>query len=118
MTMQSKQLYRMPQEGVIRGVCAGLAHYFNIPVLLVRVIAVIALFAGFFGLTIIAYLVLSFFMEPAPANYLQGEDQQESLKEILSGVDNQLMQGEKRLQQMERYITSSTYQLNKRFRDL
>ncbi|EEG83443.1 hypothetical protein PROPEN_04207 [Proteus penneri ATCC 35198] len=57
-------------------------------------------------------------MEPAPANYQRGEDQQESLKEILSGVDNQLMQGEKRLQQMERYITSSTYQLNKRFRDL
>lgn len=47
MTVQSKQLYRLPQEGVIRGVCAGLAHYFNIPVLLVRVIAVIALFAGF-----------------------------------------------------------------------
>lgn len=47
MTMQSKSLYRLPQEGMIRGVCAGLAHYFNIPVLLVRVIAVIALFAGF-----------------------------------------------------------------------
>ena len=78
----------------------------------------IALFAGFFGLTIVAYLVLSFFMEPAPANYQQGDKQQESLKEILSGVDNQLMQGEKRLQQMERYITSSSYQLNKRFRDL
>lgn len=57
-------------------------------------------------------------MEPAPANYQQGDKQQESLKEILSGVDNQLMQGEKRLQQMERYITSSSYQLNKRFRDL
>ena len=53
MTMQSKSLYRLPQEGMIRGVCAGLAHYFNIPVLLVRVIAVIALFAGFFGLTIV-----------------------------------------------------------------
>ncbi|HCH51495.1 MAG TPA: envelope stress response membrane protein PspC [Proteus sp.] len=118
MTMQQQQLYRLPQEGMIRGVCAGLAHYFNIPVLLVRVIAVIALFAGFFGLTIVAYLVLSFFMEPAPDNYNQNQQQQESLKEILTGVDNQLMRGEKRLQQMERYITSSSYQLNKRFRDL
>ncbi|QAV24496.1 envelope stress response membrane protein PspC [Proteus hauseri] len=118
MTMQQQQLYRLPQEGMIRGVCAGLAHYFNIPVLLVRVIAVIALFAGFFGLTIVAYLVLSFFMEPAPDNYNQNQQQQESLKEILTGVDNQLTRGEKRLQQMERYITSSSYQLNKRFRDL
>ncbi|OAT47271.1 phage shock protein C [Proteus hauseri ATCC 700826] len=118
MTMQQQQLYRLPQEGMIRGVCAGLAHYFNIPVLLVRVIAVIALFAGFFGLTIVAYLVLSFFMEPAPDHYNQNQQQQESLKEILTGVDNQLMRGEKRLQQMERYITSSSYQLNKRFRDL
>lgn len=116
--MQNKQLYRMPQEGMIRGVCAGLAHYFNIPVLLVRVIAVIALFAGFFGLTLVAYFILSFFMEPAPDNYLQNYEQQEDLKEILSSVDNQLIREEKRLQQIERYITSSTYQLNKRFRDL
>ncbi len=118
MTMQSKSLYRLPQEGMTRGVCAGLAHYFNIPVLLVRVIAVIALFAGFFGLTIVVYLVLSFFMEPAPDNYNQHQEQQEDLKAILKEVDSQLTKGEKRLQQMERYITSSTYQLNKRFQDL
>lgn len=118
MTMQSKSLYRLPQEGMIRGVCAGLAHYFNIPVLLVRVIAVIALFAGFFGLTIVVYLVLSFFMELAPDNYNQHQEQQEDLKAILKEVDSQLTKGEKRLQQMERYITSSTYQLNKRFQDL
>ena len=68
---------------MIRGVCAGLAHYFNILFYLSGVIAVIAVLLAF-GLTIIAYLVLSFFMEPAPANYLQGEDQQ-GLKEILSG---------------------------------
>lgn len=57
-------------------------------------------------------------MEPAPDNYNQHQEQQEDLKAILKEVDSQLTKGEKRLQQMERYITSSTYQLNKRFQDL
>ncbi len=40
----SKKLYRVPEEGMIKGVCAGLAHYFDIPVRLVRVIMVLSLF--------------------------------------------------------------------------
>lgn len=117
MTIQPKKLYRLPQQGMIRGVCAGLAHYLNIPVVLVRVIAIIALFAGFFGLTIVAYLVLSFLMEPMPEN-IDIQDQQKNLKEIVTEVNNQLTQSEQRLQKIERYITSPSYQLNKRFRDL
>ena len=57
-------------------------------------------------------------MSITPDNYNQHQEQQEDLKAILKEVDSQLTKGEKRLQQMERYITSSTYQLNKRFQDL
>ncbi|MCU6172557.1 PspC domain-containing protein, partial [Enterobacter bugandensis] len=30
-----KKLYRVPEEGMLKGVCAGLAHYFDIPVRLI-----------------------------------------------------------------------------------
>ena len=41
------QLTRIPSEGMVAGVCAGLARYAGIDVTLVRVLAVIALCIGF-----------------------------------------------------------------------
>lgn len=44
----SKKLYRVPEEGRVKGVCAGLAHYFDVPVRLIRVMAVLSLFSAYF----------------------------------------------------------------------
>ncbi len=44
-----KKLYRNPDDKIIGGVCSGLALYFNIDVVLVRVLFVIALFSVGFG---------------------------------------------------------------------
>jgi phage shock protein PspC (stress-responsive transcriptional regulator) len=51
-----KKLYRIPYRGVIAGVCAGLAEYFNVDVLLVRMIFILALI--YFGVGIVPYLIL------------------------------------------------------------
>ena len=39
-----KRLYRNTQEAKIAGVCAGLADYFNVDVVLIRLIAVFSIF--------------------------------------------------------------------------
>ncbi|WP_415751688.1 PspC domain-containing protein, partial [Hafnia paralvei] len=39
MPMSGKKLYRIPERGVVKGVCAGLAEYMGVPVALVRVMA-------------------------------------------------------------------------------
>lgn len=44
----SKKLYRVPEEGRVKGVCAGLAHYFDVPVRLSHVMAVSSLFSAYF----------------------------------------------------------------------
>lgn len=44
----SKKLYRAPEEDRVKGVCAGLAHYFDVPVRLIRVMAVLSLFSAYF----------------------------------------------------------------------
>lgn len=55
-------LYRIPQEGRIAGVCAGIAEYFNLETWLVRIIVVCGvLFSGF--LFIIAYVALWFVLD-------------------------------------------------------
>lgn len=46
MPMSGKKLYRIPERGVVKGVCAGLAEYMGVPVALVRVMAVLSIFAA------------------------------------------------------------------------
>lgn len=55
--MENKTLYRVPQEGVISGVCAGIAEYLNMDLSLVRVLfVIISLFTGF---PLILYIVFA-----------------------------------------------------------
>lgn len=58
------RLHRIPDRGVIAGVCAGIAEYFDWNVRLLRAILVIAfVVSGFFPI-VVAYCVLWYVMEP------------------------------------------------------
>jgi len=52
-----KRLYRSRNDRMIWGVCGGLAEYFNIDPTIVRIIAVLLVFAN--GLGILAYLIMA-----------------------------------------------------------
>ncbi len=52
-----KKLYRSRSDRMIWGVCGGLAKYFDIDPTIVRVIAVLLIFAN--GLGILAYIILA-----------------------------------------------------------
>lgn len=54
-TKQPKRLYRSKDNKIIAGVCGGIAEYFNIDPVIVRLIWVLLLFGYGFG--IFAYLV-------------------------------------------------------------
>ncbi len=51
----AKRLYRSTTSKVIGGVCGGLGEYFNIDPVLVRIIAVLLVFAN--GIGLLAYIV-------------------------------------------------------------
>jgi len=53
---ETRKLYRNPEDAVIAGVCSGLAAYFNIDSVVVRVLFAISVFFG--GTGVIAYLIL------------------------------------------------------------
>lgn len=56
--VEKKSLYRLPKQGKISGVCAGLADFFGIDVTLIRLIfVVLALITG--GGVVILYIILS-----------------------------------------------------------
>jgi phage shock protein PspC (stress-responsive transcriptional regulator) len=54
---QNRRLYRDPENSVFGGVCSGLAAYFNLDILLVRVLFIVLTIVGG-GLPIFLYLVL------------------------------------------------------------
>lgn len=112
----NKKLWRIPQQGMVKGVCAGIAHYLDVPVKLVRIWWCCPSFwLAFF--TFVAYIVLTFVLDPMPDNVVSGE-QQPSSGELLDAVDRELAASEKRLREMERYVTSDTFSLRSRFRQL
>ena len=113
----NKKLWRIPQQGMVRGVCAGLAHYLDVPVKLVRVVTVLSIFFGLAFFTLVAYIVLSFVLDPIPDSALSSEEAPSS-QDLLDAADAELAAGEKRLREMERYVTSNTFTLRSRFRQL
>ena len=84
----NKKLWRIPQRGMVKGVCAGIAQHLDVPVKLVRLITVL-------------------YGHKAPSN-----------GDLLAAVDAELASGEQRLREMERYVTSDTFTLRSRFRQL
>ncbi len=65
MSRRDRRLYRDTDDQKIGGVCSGLARYCDLDPLLVRVAFVAALAFG--GGSLIAYVLLWFLVEPAPA---------------------------------------------------
>lgn len=64
--MEPKRLYKSRIDRKISGVCGGIAEYFNIDSTIVRLIAVVLLFAGAFIITTIGYFVAAAIIPDAP----------------------------------------------------
>ena len=59
-----RRLYRSKSDRMLAGVCGGLAEYFNIDAIIVRVVWVVGIFTG--GLGVLAYLVAWVLMPENP----------------------------------------------------
>ncbi len=114
---QGRKLWRIPEQGKIKGVCAGIAQYFDVPVQLVRLITILAFCFGFTFFVIVGYIALTFLLDPMPVD-CQQQKSRSSARELLNTMDRELAAGEQRLRAMERYVTSDTYTLRSNFRKL
>lgn len=115
--MINRKLYRIPEEGMIKGVCAGLADYLGVPVALVRVMAVLSIFCGLFFLTVTLYVALAIFL-PVTHEASRGEDDALTSGHRLQETGQTLDECEQRLRRVERYVTSDAFGVRSRFRDL
>ncbi|WP_294906580.1 envelope stress response membrane protein PspC [Tatumella sp. UBA2305] len=113
----SRRLWRDPQNGKLMGVCAGMAEYLNVPVNLIRIMVVISLFIGLFFITVVVYFALGFFLDKKPLTAENAEDSP-TATELLNQLEQQMQQGEQQVREIERYVTSETFSVRSRFRQL
>lgn len=86
MAEKNKTLYRIPKKGQLFGVCAGLSDYFEIDVVLVRIIFIILIFATS-GAMIFIYLLMAVILPVK--NY--DVDQYNTVEERVSVMGKELM---------------------------
>jgi len=63
----AKKLYRSRSQMMLGGVCGGLAEYFDVDVTIIRLLWVLAFFAG--GAGILAYLIAWVIIPEKPSGY-------------------------------------------------
>jgi phage shock protein PspC (stress-responsive transcriptional regulator) len=103
-----KKLMRMEYKKILGGVCAGIAHYFAIDALWIRLIAILLLFSGnlnfdlfdvnpfgwvqvnfgFAGLAIVAYIVLWVILPVSHAN-----EENKEIKKLYRNPDDKVLGG-------------------------
>lgn len=122
-----KRLRRNKIDGVFGGVCAGLGDYFEIDPIIVRIAYVLSIL--FFGVPLFIYFILWIFIPsdkraPYRREYRQARrarrDNPESPASTASyrDVKGKFRSLEARLQDMEKSLTSSDWELRRDFRDL
>ena len=117
-----KGLYRS-RQGVILGVCRGLAEYFDFSTCWVRTLAVITLIlTGFWPVTGL-YLLAAIIMRPEPVIPIAAEDEQE-FYDSYTGNRHRAVQRlrkrfdrlERRIQNMEHIVTEPGYDWDSRLK--
>jgi phage shock protein C len=116
-------LYRS-RNGILLGVCRGIAEYFDFSVFWARVIALLLLvFTGLWPVTAI-YFVAALLMKPEPVLRIDREDEQEfydtylhSRKGAVERMKHRYEDLERRIRRMEHSVTDREYQWKKKLGD-
>jgi phage shock protein C len=127
----NKTLYRDPSNGKLGGVCAGIAEYFGMEIWLVRILTVSAFLLGIGFLVTLAYIAAWLILEKMPEErvYQQALFRDHHVKQkpwqagkpagqILRSVEAELDKMEQELREMEAYVTSSAFNVDREFRNL
>lgn len=127
-----RTLYRDSDRALLGGVCAGLARYLGFNLKVTRILAVIAFFCAM-PFVIIGYLAAVFLIPAASSQGIDGpgsasereERRKEALREeirrakpTVAEVQKRCASLDERLARIEKYVTSSRYELDQEFRNL
>ncbi len=119
-----RKFYRNRDRAVVGGVCAGLADYFGFNLKMTRVLAVVSLCMAM-PVTLVAYFGAVFLVPAAPGSSNEPKYDAEFRKAVrsaprqtLSDVKRRFQSLDSRMARLERYVTSSRFNLDQEFKKL
>ncbi len=125
-------LYRIPERGKIAGVCAGIADHFDFDVWVVRLIF-IGLFFVFGGLMLVLYILAWICLSPRSDDSVEACEYDEERhawrrKTLFKHASSpslrvqrarqRLNRAVRRIEDMEAYVTSRQYELNRKLSEI
>ncbi|MDV6250764.1 envelope stress response membrane protein PspC [Vibrio sp. EA2] len=129
--MNNRELYRDPANGKLAGVCAGFSNYFGVEVWLIRILVISAGLLGGTFLVLLAYIALAFMLEKQPMTYSENIKAQQdhtlkskpwqkgqSPEQFLSVLERDFDRIDGKIRNMEAYVTSDTFRVNREFNKL
>ncbi|QXX07937.1 envelope stress response membrane protein PspC [Vibrio neptunius] len=129
--MNKRELYHDTTNGKLSGVCAGLANYFGTEVWLIRILVISAALLGGSFLVLLAYIAMTFMIEKQPANYVESlkSEQEHKLKSkpwqqgqtpgaLLETLERDFDRLEGNIRDLEAYVTSDTFKVDREFKSL
>ncbi len=118
------RLYLNRRRAKVKGVCAGIADYFGISPLPIRIVAVVGLFVAPVP-TLIGYFIAVFILDDRPEDLYESPEEEKFWQHVRtepSGTARDLRHKfrelEGRLRGLEAHVTSSEFELNRQIRDL
>lgn len=133
-TTSQGRFTRNADRAILGGVCAGLADYFGFNLRVTRLLAVIAFFVAM-PVTILSYVAVVLLI-PAESNRYspnvgrtrrkrhrmsrreRREAAEEARREVRNALDERARSLDERLARVEKYVTSSRFDLDREFRNL
>lgn len=130
-SMNKPELYRDPANGKLAGVCAGFANYFGVEVWLIRILVISAGLLGGTFLVLLAYVALAFMLEKQPMTYSENIKAQQdhtlkskpwqkgqSPEQLLGVLERDFERIDSKIRNMEAYVTSDTFRVDREFSKL
>jgi phage shock protein C len=119
-SMSERRFYRNADKAMLGGVCAGIADYFGFNLCVTRLLVVIAFFT--MPVTLLGYLALVLLVpsvsaaeRPRPVDPEFHRAMRSSPSQTMSDVRSRFKALDRRLARLEKYVTSSRYQLDREF---
>ena len=112
------------RDGMIMGVCKGLADYLNIRPLVLRLVAVLLMLATAFWPVVLIYLIIGFILKPEPVLPLNDDGEREfyssyagSRKMAITRLKGTFDRLDRRIRRLEDRVTSRDFDWQRRFSD-
>lgn len=112
-----RKLYKNKQKGIVGGVCAGVANYFDLDPIIVRIAFIVSLFMTL-QVAFIVYLIAYFVLDNDPDTLTDESGQlcskfnnSHERQSVINSVHDRFKKVENRLRRLEAYVTSKRFKL-------